>query len=122
VMPWTQERLGLMLSSTIPRQEGTYPDTTHSTSIPPHSNTRNNVRSNARTASTPTTSVQNDAPSSASRANRLPGTRAHIVSADSAEEHEDAGDNVGRGRDAHLRRLFIRFLRDETQGDVFVLE
>ena len=42
-----------------------YSDTTHSTSIPPHSNTRNNVRSDARTTSTPTTFVQKVAPSSA---------------------------------------------------------
>jgi hypothetical protein len=39
-------------------------DTTHSTSIPPHSDTRDDVRSDARTASTPTTSVQNVVPSS----------------------------------------------------------
>jgi hypothetical protein len=37
----------------------------YSTSIPPHSNTRNNARSDARTASTPTTFVQNVALSSA---------------------------------------------------------
>ena len=42
-----------------------YPHTPHTTSIPPHSSTRNNVRSDARTASTPTTFVQNVAPSSA---------------------------------------------------------
>ena len=41
------------------------PDTAHTTSIPPHSKTRNNVRSDARTASTPTTFVQYVAPSSA---------------------------------------------------------
>ena len=42
-----------------------HPDSAHTTSIPPHSNTRNSVRSDARTASTPTTFVQNVAPSSA---------------------------------------------------------
>jgi hypothetical protein len=50
------------------------------------------MRSDARTASTPTTLVQKVAPPSATA-----GGKAHIVWADYAEEHEDAGDDVGAG-------------------------
>lgn len=39
-----------------------------------------------------------------------------------AEEHEHAGDDVGRGRDAHRRGPLVRFLRKEAQRDVLVLQ
>jgi hypothetical protein len=45
-----------------------------------------------------------------------------MVWVDSAEEHEDTGDDAERGRYTHLRHLFVRCLRDEMQGDIFVLE
>ena len=45
-----------------------------------------------------------------------------VARVDAAEEHEDAGNDVWRGRDAHLRRLLVRRLWEEAQRDVFVLE
>jgi hypothetical protein len=49
-----------------------------------------------------TTFVQNVTPSSTVARSAL-STKAHIFRADSTEEHEDADDNVGRGRDTHPR-------------------
>jgi hypothetical protein len=119
------ETLCFVPSSSIPGRAGTYPDATHSTSIPPHSNTRNNVRSDPRTASTPTTSVQNVAPSSAvaraaAAAQRLTSSgRTPQKSMKTRVTTSGAGEMCCH---VHLRRLFVRCLRDETQGDVFVLE
>ena len=49
-----------------------------------------------------------------SRATRRRLPKTNIIYGDPAEEHEDAGDDVGRRRDEHLGCLFVRCLRDET--------
>jgi hypothetical protein len=46
--------------------------------------------------------------------------KAQVARRDAAEEHEEAGDDVRHGRDAHPRRSLVRCLREETQSNVFV--
>ena len=87
--------------------------------------TWNKPRSDARARPTPTTRAQNVALSSTvarvAAWSQSPKS-SQIVHSDTAKEHEDAGDDVGRGRDAHLRRLLVCGLQEEARRDVFVLE
>jgi len=48
--------------------------------------------------------------------------KSHVTRGDATEVHEDAGDDVRRGQDAHLRRLLVGRLREETQCGVLVFE